>query len=479
MAHDEHSISVPGPHRQRGEGWTPRLWLALGSVVLVALCLESYGLATWPMADDEVPSLVELGLSHIDAESFFSVPPDQIPKLPKATIVWNLFQRAAIGLLPAGEPSFRIPSLICGVLTSALVFVLAARWRGLWFAYALAIIQHSSQAFIYLVQLDRFYSMPLLLLVLTLAAICWPRGGAAMMLAVAVLAALTVLSHNITLALFVLALLAAVPAYVLGAVPLRLVLRSAAAAAVSVLVYFSYLRPLVRGWSSTGNPTPVLISFAAHTSVPVLALAAFGGVLAFALFRHREREPVLIWWILILLGSLCAFQLTNISWNPRYFLFFMPAVWILAAFAMEFVARRTSSVTTGVAWYGCIAIILMPSLLSHFQDGSRHDYRQAAAVVVKYYHSQEPILSDDAETISYYLPPQMHHMLQVRTKAKQYPRSEFFLVCRANAWTPLPEIPNRQMDLLAEIYKRRYDQFSHILRVYRVAAEEPRTKVTF
>jgi len=136
---------------------------------------------------------------------------------------------------------------------------------------------------------------------------------------------------------------------------------------------------------------------------------------------------------------------------------------------MEFVARRTSSVTTGVAWYGCIAIILMPSLLSHFQDGSRHDYRQAAAVVVKYYHSQEPILSDDAETISYYLPPQMHHMLQVRTKAKQYPRSEFFLVCRANAWTPLPEIPNRQMDLLAEIYKRRY----------RVAAEEPRTKVTF
>jgi hypothetical protein len=28
------------------------------------------------------------------------------------------------------------------------------------------------------------------------------------------------------------------------------------------------------------------------------------------------------------------------------------------------------------------------------------------------------------------------------------------------------------MDLVAEIYRRRFDQFSHILRVYRVAAEE-------
>jgi hypothetical protein len=36
----------------------------------------------------------------------------------------------------------------------------------------------------------------------------------------------------------------------------------------------------------------------------------------------------------------------------------------------------------------------------------------------------------------------------------------------------LPEVPHRHMDLLAEIYRRRYDQFSHILRVYRVEAAE-------
>src|SRR4051812_46247447 len=104
--------------RPAPEPWGMRLWTTLAAVLIVAFCLQSYGIRTWPMADDEVPSLVELDKLHIGAEKFFSVPPDQIPKLPKATIVWNRFQRAAIAALPAGELSYRIPGLICGVLTS-------------------------------------------------------------------------------------------------------------------------------------------------------------------------------------------------------------------------------------------------------------------------------------------------------------------------------------------------------------------------
>src|SRR5580765_6666875 len=99
-----------------GEPWGRRLWLAIATVMLVAACLQAYGINKWPMADDEVPSLVELGVLHIGAERFFSVPPDQIPKLPKATIVWNTFQRTALRLLPQNEISYRIPSLLCGLL---------------------------------------------------------------------------------------------------------------------------------------------------------------------------------------------------------------------------------------------------------------------------------------------------------------------------------------------------------------------------
>ena len=52
------------------------------------------------------------------------------------------------------------------------------------------------------------------------------------------------------------------------------------------------------------------------------------------------------------------------------------------------------------------------------------------------------------------------------------PDSTFYLVARMNAWAPLPVIPGRQMELLGEIYHRRFDQFSHILRVYRVLPAE-------
>src|SRR6185503_15379673 len=141
MSVPEQAQSLKGSREsaaRTGEPWGSRLWLSLAVVMTIAFGLESYGISTWPMADDEVPSLVELGQLHIGAETFFSVPPGQIPKLPKATPVWNAAQRLAIRLLPKSEVSFRVLGLICGLLTSALVFLVAARWRGLSFAIAVA-----------------------------------------------------------------------------------------------------------------------------------------------------------------------------------------------------------------------------------------------------------------------------------------------------------------------------------------------------
>jgi hypothetical protein len=419
------------------------------------------------MADDEVPSLVELGLTHVDA-SAFSVPGNQIGKLPRALPVWYGIQRLAIGVLPHNQLGFRLPSLISSLLLIALVFMLAARWRGLWFAVAAVIIVNGSQPFVYLAQVNRFYSTPLLILVLTLCAIWAPSRSVMMIIVTALLTVLSVLSHNVIIVVFVLAFLASCPAWWLGRVSSQVLVRSAVAAAISVALYFLYVRPILSGWNSTGNPTPVLVSFTAHAGVPTLALAFLGGLLA---LTQSDDERTMIWWMLLFAGSLCFLQATSsMSWNPRYFLFFMPAMWMLAAYGTDFVARRLHHATLRAAWLGVVIVLLAPSLLSHLQDGSRHDYRQAATVLLANAQAGEPILSDDAETISYYLPDAFRQHLLVRTKVVDMPRTEFFLVCRSNAWMPLPAVPNRHMDLLAEIYRRRYDEFSHILRVYRVAA---------
>jgi hypothetical protein len=178
----------------------------------------------------------------------------------------------------------------------------------------------------------------------------------------------------------------------------------------------------------------------------------------------------MIWWLLMFIGSFCLFQLTSVSWNPRYFIFFMPAMWMLGAHAMTHVGSRLSSAATAAVWYGVVAALLAPSMISHFQDGSRHDYRTAAAILIQNARDAQPILSDDAETISNYLPMTLREHLLVRTKVVTPPASEFFLVARANAWMDQPTYPGRRVELLAEIRHRRLDQFSHILRVYRVAA---------
>ena len=215
------------------------------------------------------------------------------------------------------------------------------------------------------------------MLALTLVAICASGREVPLTDATAVLATLTVLSHNVTVAVFALAFLAAGCAYVVGRAPRYLVVRTAVAAAISVLLYFFFIRPLVSGWHSTGNPTPVLVSFAAHAGVPSLALAGLGIWLAII---RKERGVSMAWPALMLCGSICFLQVTGMTWNPRYFLFFMPALWILAAYAMERVAQRFEYRSAAAAWYGCVVVLLLPNLLSHYQDGSRHDYRRAAEV---------------------------------------------------------------------------------------------------
>jgi hypothetical protein len=441
-----------------------KLWLATLFVGILALGLQGYGINFWPMADDEVPSLVEMGLLNVDAQAF-SVPANQIGRLPRAIPVWYRFQRFAIDHLPAGEVSYRFPSLVFGVLTSMLAFFAAARWRGFWFAGALAIVMNGSQLFVYLSQLDRFYALPMLLMTTVLLLIWAPSSSVLVYAAIAVLTVLSVLSHNITFVMFVLAFGGSAVLYVLKKIPIQVAVKSAVATAVAGAVYVLYLLPIIRGWNSTGNPTPVLVSFTAELGVSILALSLLGAWLAIRYWGPAQ----MLWCVLVFAATIVVFQIATINWNPRYFIFFFPVAWVLSAYAMEYIARRLGSPLSGIVWYACVVVLLAPSMVSHYVDGSRHNYREAAEILIDHDRNGEPILSDDAETISYYLPETLRHNLFVRTKVTRLPASTFYLVARMNAWAPLPIIPGRQMQLLGEISHRRFDQFSHILRVYRVS----------
>ena len=420
-----------------GEPWGRRLWLALAGIALAAACLQSYGISKWPMADDEVLSLVTLGLRHF-APAMFSFPPDLIDKLPKATPVWHVVQRSALHLLPDDNVGFRLPSLICGILTSVFVFLAAARWRGLWYAVALSIVLYTSQLFVLVSQVNRFYSMPLLLLILALAAMRLPYGGVSMVVITAALALATILSHNVTVAVFGLAFGASCVTYLLGRSPRRVLVRSGAAFGATGLVYAFYLLPLIRGWSTTGNPTPVLVSFAAYAEIPTLALGMLGGWLA---VTHRDQGEPARWSALLLVGSLCMLEASTFSWY--WSSSFSPAGSVDAGRRWDALRRQETELRHRRC--GAVRMRRRPLPAQSAQPLPRRIAPRLSPGRGRAAHERpglgEPILSDDAETISDHLPADLRRHLSVRTKAKVFPNSEFFLVCRSNAWSPLPHVP--------------------------------------
>jgi hypothetical protein len=156
------------------------------------------------------------------------------------------------------------------------------------------------------------------------------------------------------------------------------------------------------------------------------------------------------------------------AWNPRYGLLFMPPLFVLAALGVDYIACMLPSTPFRIAWFCCVGLLLLPKLASHYQDGSRHDFRTAASVVANNAHEGQSVVSNWPETLQYYLPEQAG--IRVEWLQSILPESDFIAVISSNAWEPVFQPTDRQVRVLAEIRKRRFDEQSHIVRVYQVTA---------
>lgn len=446
-----------------------RFWLALGLVAVVTAGLHFYGLGKWSWGDDELNSLAELSL--LDEKSTGAALPDMIP-------VWYKAQGLFLRVLPLNEWGTRFLSACCGVLTVIAAFVFAARLRGLLFAVALAVLMDGSQLLVWLSQQNRFYTMATLFLVLTLAAV-WSRvGGVKMVLLSAVLGLLAVLSHNVMLVVLGLGFASACVAFLLGWVPRRVLVRSGATACAGGLLYLAYLRPAMKiyiGVWATGG-TPVLVSFVAQVGMPTLALALLGA--GACLIVPAERRTM-GWWVGLVAGELLFLAILPrvlSVWSARYAILLVLPFWFVAAYAMERVALALGSRPLAWCWYGCVALLLLPKLASHYVDGTRHDFRQAADMVTQAVRADEPIYSEWPSNLRYYLPDHLKRSVRTWTGRGVLPAGEFLVVVSTNAWAPALQVQGRRADVLGEVARRRFDEQSHIIRVYRIGAEAAGTR---
>jgi hypothetical protein len=458
---DPDAVRPPGP----GLDWTKTCVLTV-IVLSLAAGLHFYKLGDWPWDVDEVPALYELGLVP-PMEQLLLIPESQVERLPRMIPVWYTTQNLVLRVLPVDEWGTRVLSAVCGVLAIGLAVGFAARIRGPGFALSLALILLGSMCLVWLSQQNRFYTMTLFWYAATITAVLCPGRQWAMLLASVVTAALAVLSHNLMVLLFGVGWIAVAAGFCLGWAPRYVAIRATAVAATGSLIYFLYLKPMLIGWQSGGLGSHPLLSFAAHVGVPTLALGSLGSALC--LVRSDDRRTFGAWAIFFggSLAILLCLPWLPIRWYARYHVLNLVPCWVMAAYAVDAVARAIPQRLGRVAWCGCVALLLAPGLASHFQDGTRHDLRFAAEVVDRI-AGDETILCDSADILAYYLPESRRVQIDYWQGKDHWPQDEFILVRSTNIWAAKEQLPGRKVEILAEKSLRRFDGLSYLTRVYRV-----------
>ena len=170
------------------------------------------------------------------------------------------------------------------------------------------------------------------------------------------------------------------------------------------------------------------------------------GVTGHSLLAFVAVSPVVIWF------------------NARYTLLFLLPLWILAARGILTIGRRLSG-SSAYTWYAVVLLLLLPKVLSHYQDGSRRDYRSAASIIAPRIHTGEVVYCNWPQNLGYYFPDgdvrQWHD-------DSPMPDDAFYVVEGTNAWTPTLFVPGRVVEHIAKIGRRRFDEQSNLVQVYRV-----------
>jgi hypothetical protein len=439
------------------------------AVAIVALVLIVAPIGLWPWDHDEVHGLMELGLVPLDA---YPGPIAQLERMHRLVPVFYVLQRGAALVVPQTEWGMRLMPSLCGALVTVFAFVIGARARGTWFGLSLFIMLVGSQTLVWLAQQNRFYPLALLLAAISLALV-WVRNTSwTIDLAAIALGVASVLSHNLTLLLFGFSFVSLAATWVVGWTPRLPVRRAFGVAVATAVVYVFYLRPLTVGWLSgnTGGTSP-LLSFIAQIGLTPIALAVPGAIAAF------EKKEAPFWSSWVVFAALClAFvalspQILG-NWNPRYGLFFMVPVWMLAAFGSEVVMRRLETDTLRLAWLVAVVLLLAPKLASHYIDGSRHDFRSAAAIVAARGAQGETILSNWPAELQYYLRPKTGQQARYWSPGERIPDAPSLIVMASNAWEPVVQVPGRDVRVIGEVGTRRFDEQSHLIRIYEVGPRQ-------
>jgi hypothetical protein len=382
--------------------------IPLVGLLFLAGTLRFYRLGDWSLAGDETASFEEV-------DSLFQHSPaalnKQIDTLPKLIPLAHATLHFGYLIFGRSEWGSRALPAILGSVGVGLFYLLLAGPLGRLPALATAIFVALWPEHLFHSQENRFYIPAELVASLCMAAggIAAHRRSLAWMIAACLLSLLAIFFHT-TLALLQIGLVISFTVaslwdgrrgawHLLGAVLLT--------AVASRFLFTGYLMPIYRTWNSGSGwgygPIQASLSSIAQLGLPVVLLAALGGFFAIC-----ERSPQgfywLVWGGLWIVVSVCLpFMMV---YQPSYAFSFAPAMCVLAGLGVARVYERLrpGSPIVAAAWLGLVFLLNAPSVLSHYVDGSRHDFRAAAWYVADHFQDHDRIASMSTGVLCYYSP---------------------------------------------------------------------------
>jgi hypothetical protein len=375
---------------------------------LVAGGLRFFRLGAYPFTADETATLDE---TRSLREKHDGPMTDQIDRLPRLIPLSYLIHALDYRFFGCDEFGSRVLLALEGTLAVVLVFVGLCGPLGRSAALATALLVTVWPDHLFHSQQNRFYITAALLssLCLVLGAQAVQRRSTWWTLGACLAALAAMLSHTIQVlllpGLFV-AIFAATWAE-RNPVPWRMLLVVTLSGLAAVAIYLLYLRQIGGGWNAAevwgyGLGRSLLAS-AMQPGWPVALLALLGAVL---FVRQRSAQG---WYWLTWVGVWVVASATlpfAVVYHPNYVFPLALAVLVLAGWAVAQVAERLrpAGAVAAVAWVGVAVALQLPSVVSHYLDGSRPDYRTAARYVADHWQSGDRLASISPGLVRHYAP---------------------------------------------------------------------------
>jgi hypothetical protein len=408
--HDSESVSpvTGGCHHSRAT--TIALCLA---VALFAGCLRFYGLGDWSFANDELATFVEsdrlFGSHDSDETTIYDVLPRLIPS--SYAILesgYRLFGREEFG-------SRTMPAIF-GTLHVAMVFLFGTRLHGRRFGLILSLLVALWPEHVFHSQQNRFYMFAMCgsTLAFFLATLGLQSGRKKYLISALVVAAFSVTTHTLATGLAPLFYVTILASLIIcrTKVSRRFTVNGISLVALVAAYVLFYALPNIRGnWTGGSgwmySPMHALMTIPGTLGWGMILLSASGGLL---LASNRQPQHIFAFLCTVAIVPFALLVPYAVNFHPEYLMIVIFPALYSAAWFVQFVFQHLheNSRTAACTFVAFAVLTNLPTLVSHYADGSRPNFRSASDFLITNAQDHDTIAAISIGNLRHYhrdLPP--------------------------------------------------------------------------